>query len=65
MASEKGFGTPSEIIIDGRRMSREEFETHIAEFETHIAESGVPQVDVKRFALTRINGVVKLYIATV
>lgn len=27
MASEKGFGTPSEIIIDGRRMSREEFET--------------------------------------
>lgn len=56
MASEKGFGTPSEIIIDGRRMSREEF-------ETHIAESGV--VDVKRFALTRINGVVKLYIATV
>lgn len=58
MASEKGFGTPSEIIIDGRRMSREEF-------ETHIAESGVPQVDVKRFALTRINGVVKLYIATV
>ena len=49
MASEKGFGTPSEIIID----------------ETHIAESGVPQVDVKRFALTRINGVVKLYIATV
>ncbi len=58
MASEKGFGTPSEIIIDGRRMSREEF-------ETNIAESGVPQVDVKRFALTRINGVVKLYIATV
>mgnify|MGYP001508523108 CR=1 FL=1 len=57
MASEKVFGTPSEII-DGRRMSREEF-------ETHIAESGVPQVDVKRFALTRINGVVKLYIATV
>ena len=54
MAGEKGFGTPSEIIIDGRRMSREEF-------ETHIAESGVPQVDVKRFALTRINGVVKLY----
>lgn len=54
MASEKGFGTPSEIIIDGRRMSREEFETHIA-----------AQVDVKRFALTRINGVVKLYIATV
>ena len=33
MASEKGFGTPSEIIIDGRRMSREEFETHIAESE--------------------------------
>lgn len=58
MASEKGFSTPSEIIIDGRRMSREEF-------ETHIAESGVPQVDVKSFALTRINGVVKLYIATV
>lgn len=58
MASEKGFGTPSEIIIDGCRMSSEEF-------EKHVMHSGVPQVDVKSFALTRINGVVKLYVATV
>ena len=58
MASEKGFGTPSVIVIDGCRMSREEF-------EEHILQSGVPQIDVKSFALTRINGVVKLYIATV
>lgn len=58
MANEKGFGAPSEIIIDGHRMSSEEF-------EEHIVHSGVPQVDVKSFALTRINGVVKLYIATV
>lgn len=58
MAGEKGFGAPSEIIIDGRRMSSEEF-------EEHIVQSGVSQVDVKSFALTRINGVVKLYIATI
>lgn len=58
MATEKCFGTPSEIIIDGHRMSSEE----LAE---HIEKSGVPQVDVKSFALTRINGIVKLYVATV
>ena len=58
MAGEKGFGTPSEIIIDGRRMSREEF-------EARIVQTGTPQVDFKSFALTRINGVVKLYVATV
>lgn len=58
MASEKGFGTPSVIVIDGCRMSREEF-------EAQIAQSGVPQVDVKSFALTRINGVVKLYVETI
>lgn len=58
MAIVKGFDVLSEIIIDGRRMSREEF-------ETRIAESGFPQFDIRRFAFTRINGVVKLYIATV
>lgn len=58
MAGEKGFGTPSVIVIDGCRMSREEL-------EEYIVQSGAPQVDVKSFALTRINGVVKLYIATI
>ena len=58
MANEKVFGTPSEIIIDGRRMSREEF-------ETHIAETGIPKLDIKMLAISRVNGVVKLYIATV
>lgn len=56
MADKKWLGIPSEIIIDGRRISREEL-------KTHIAESDVPLVDIKRFVLTRINGVVKLYVA--
>ena len=58
MVNEKGFGAPSEIIVDGRKMTQEEY-------VARIAANGSPRADFKRVIFTRINGVVKLYIATV
>lgn len=58
MANEKGFGAPSEIIVDGRKMTQEEY-------AERIATNGSPRADFKRVIFTRINGVVKMYVATV
>ena len=59
MANKKGFGAPSEIIVDGRKMTQEEYGVRGA------ATNGSPRTDFKRVIFTRINGVVKMYVATV
>ena len=58
MANKKGFGAPYEIIVDGRKMTQEEY-------AARIATNGSPRTDFKRVIFTRINGVVKMYVATV
>ena len=58
MANKKGFGVPSEIIVYGRKMTQEEY-------AAHFAANGSSRADFKRVIFTRINGVVKMYVATV
>lgn len=48
---------PTEIFVNGRKMSREEF-------VARTSRSDIPKINAKSFAVTRINGVVKLYVVT-
>lgn len=58
MANENGFGAPSEIFVDGRKITQEEYAVRIAANDSL-------RIDFKRVIFTRINGVVKMYVATV
>lgn len=48
---------PSEIFVNGCKMSREEF-------VARTSRRDIPKIKAKSFAVTKINGVVKLYVAT-